>query len=515
MFSDKDLKQFEKKNIPIETINEQISHFKNGFPFATLVRPATISDGIFAFNDDEVKALISYYETHQKNYDVIKFVPASGAASRMFKNLYAFMTTYTGTPNQIIAYEKQKGNQSVKYFFEHLKKFAFYNSLKKVMAESGYDLEDCLEKKYFKIILEYFLTDKGLNYANRPKALLLFHKYEDACRYAFEEHLVEGANYAQAENGKVKIHFTVSPDHMELFKDTLNQKKVRYESKFMSHFEVTYSVQKPSTDTIAVTPKNEPFRNADGSILFRPGGHGALIENLNELEADIIFIKNIDNVVPDRLKPETYKYKKVLGGYLLQIKDQVDDYLEWLDEGSATPEELMAMKDFAIKKLNIPIDEDTFKTMEPIEQTDYLYTLFNRPIRVAGMVKNEGEPGGGPFWVFANNKESLQIVEKAQIDFENPQQAAMAEKATHFNPVDLVCATRDFKGNLFDLHDFIDPDTGFISDKSKDGRKLKALELPGLWNGAMAEWITIFVEVPIITFNPVKIVNDLLRDNHQ
>lgn len=514
--SERDHQQLKEKDLTPEDINRQIEQFKKGFPFIKLDRPATNDDGIFDFSEERTDELVNYYEQEQKNYDIIKFVPASGAASRMFKNLYAFMQDFTGTEEQLSYLEKQTDFHSVKYFLDHLHDFAFFTDLKRVMRESGYSIDEQYRNKNYKVIIEYLLTEKGLNYANKPKALLLFHKYENSARMSMEEHLVEGANYVQNSRGKVNLHFTVSPEHQEDFQHALRQRKVKYESEFRVHYDVNFSQQKPSTDTIAVTPENAPFRTRDGLLLFRPGGHGALIENLNELDNDIVFIKNIDNVVPDRLKVYTYRYKKLIGGYLLKVKSKVDEYLELLDEGSATHKELEEMRAFAENYLNIHNHKQAFNKKEHIEKIDILYNQLNRPIRVCGMVKNEGEPGGGPFWVKEpSGNKSLQIVEKAQINFDDTAQAEIVSKSTHFNPVDLVCSLTDFKGNNFDLKEFVDPNTGFISEKSKDGKTLKAQELPGLWNGAMADWITVFVEVPVITFNPVKVVNDLLRENHR
>jgi hypothetical protein len=329
-----------------------------------------------------------------------------------------------------------------------------------------------------------------------------------------EEHLVEAAEYSN--NGKVaKLHFTVSQEHLDIFKKIVNYVVPKYEKQFGIKYDISFSVQKPSTDTIAVDMNNEPFRDKNGKLVFRPGGHGALIQNLNDLHKEIIFIKNIDNVVPDRFKATTYKYKKVLGGYLFRLQQQQFEYLELLDDGDVTNEELDEITAFAKDKLMIDIP-DFFSTYNEIEKVDFLYGKLNRPMRVCGMVKNEGEPGGGPYFTRNSSDEiSLQIVESSQIDHKNEKQEAMFRSSTHFNPVDLVCATQDFKGNSFNLPDYVDPETGFISLKSKDGKDLKAMELPGLWNGAMADWITIFVEVPILTFNPVKTVNDLLRETHQ
>lgn len=512
-----DLQLLKEKNLTVEDIKEQIDSFKRGFPYIKLDRPATPGDGIFVFREEETDELVTLFEEKRKKYAMLKFVPASGAASRMFKSLYSFMQDYTGSMKELEELEKQKDNfNSVKYFLDHIQNFAFYSALKRSLRETGYSIDEQLNQKNYKPILEHLLTNKGLDCANKPKALLLFHKYHNSARMSMEEHLVEGANYVQSSRGKVKIHFTVSPEHKENFHHELSQRKIKHESELRVNYDVSFSEQKQHTDTIAVGLDNKPFRNSDGSLLFRPGGHGALIENLNDLDADIVFIKNIDNIVPDHLKRPTFRYKKLLGGYLLKVKSKVDEYLELLDEGSATGEELEEMRDFTENYLNIHNNKEAFNKKEHIEKTDILYNQLNRPIRVCGMVKNEGEPGGGPFWVkeFSGNR-SLQIVEKAQINFDDTQQAEIVKHSTHFNPVDLVCAIKDFRGDAFNLKEFTDPQTGFISIKSKDGKSLKAQELPGLWNGAMADWITIFVEVPIVTFNPVKIVNDLLRENHQ
>ncbi len=515
MFTDRDLQQLEEKGIDIKTVEKQLENFKKGFPYVVLVAPATVGNGIYAFNDDEVDTWESYYNNHYDEHEILKFVPASGAASRMFKHLHEFRQKYKGTPEDIAEYEADKSFNSVYTFFTNIKKFAFFDALKDVLAKDGYDIDELLKNKDFNTILDYFLYDKGLGYSKLPKGLLLFHKYADGPRMALEEHLVEAARYAVNKDGVATVHFTVSPEHQKKFENAVSTKKGKYENKYNVKLDVSYSQQKPSTDTIAVDMNNEPFRNEDGTILFRPGGHGALIENLNDLEGDIIFIKNIDNVVPDRLKEPTIKYKKVIGGLLLNLQDKTFEYLDELEEGNVSDDKLKEMENFAKEKLNIFIP-GAYEGYDKMEKIDFLYNKFNRPIRVCGMVKNEGEPGGGPFWVKNENDEiSLQIVESSQIDLSNPEQKEIVNKATHFNPVDLVCGVRDFNGEPFDLREFVDPNTGFISQKSKDGRDLKAQELPGLWNGAMADWNTVFVEVPLITFNPVKTVNDLLREQHQ
>jgi len=515
MFTQNDLKQFQAKGIDVKTIEQQIENFKNGFPFVQLVAPATLESGLKTFTTAEVDKLIQFYDKNREDYEILKFVPASGAASRMFKTLFEYREKCT-TPEEADALlNSDKGFNSVYNFISSIQKFAFYGDLKKVMAENDSDLDTSLSGKDYKTIIDFLLEDKGLGYAALPKALLKFHSYNDGARMAMEEHLVEGANYGQNSDGRVSVHFTVSPEHADRFIEEINQVKDKYEGLFNVTYELTFSIQKSSTDTIAVDNKNKPFRNLDESIVFRPGGHGALIENLNDREGEIIFIKNIDNIVPDKLKPETYRFKRVIGGYLIELRDKIVEYLEKLADGNLSDNDLKKILTFAKEKLFL-IPGNDYEEMSQIEKVDYLFTKLNRPIRICGMVKNEGEPGGGPFWIKNTEGEvSLQIVESSQIDLTNETQKQIFSSSTHFNPVDLVCYVRDFNGEQFDLREFIDPTTGFISIKSKDGRELKAQELPGLWNGAMADWITVFVEVPIITFNPVKTVNDLLRKEHQ
>ncbi len=517
--STNDKKQLEGLNISVEQVERQVNQFKTGFPYSDLIAPATIGNGIVKFSDTEVQELIKQFNEDKQYYDILKFIPASGAASRMFKNIYSFIEEYKGKeiPEDFLRKENIKAD-SIESFFINIRDFAFYDDLKTKMAECDKDINTLLNENKLVDIAEFLLENKGLGYGKLPKALLKFHKYKETSRYALEEHLVEAAQYstAETEEGVVaQLHFTVSQEHLDIFKKVVEEVVPQYEEQFGIKYDITYSVQKPSTDTIAVDLNNEPFRNNDGSLLFRPGGHGALIQNLNDLHKEIIFIKNIDNVVPDRLKPTTYDYKKVLGGYLFRLQQQQFEYLNLLDEGCLADDEIDEIAKFAKEKLMIDIP-NYYKTYNEIEKIDFLYGKLNRPMRICGMVKNEGEPGGGPYWVRNSNDEiSLQIVESSQMNHNDEEQESIFQAATHFNPVDLVCATQDFKGNSFNLNDYIDVNTGFISKKSKDGKDLKALELPGLWNGAMADWINIFVEVPILTFNPVKTVNDLLRDTHQ
>jgi len=505
MFTKKDIEQIEKQNLTIKEVETQLERFKKGFPFLNLAKPATIGDGIIQLDEAEVNAYAKLYDDRKP--EALKFVPASGAASRMFKFLFEF---YGQAKDQYESIEKIE-NDKVKKFFKDIKKFAFYNELKETLQSAGYTMDKLLENGEFKTVLHYLLTEEGMNYGAKPKAVLSFHQEGNKIKTAFEEHLAEGAEYAKNAHGKVKIHFTISPEHAVMFDELLQKVKSEYEQKLTVQFEISYSQQKPSTDTVAVDLDNNLFRNEDSSLLFRPGGHGALIENLNDLTSDIIFIKNIDNVVPDRLKDETIRYKKALAGVLLAFQEKIYHFLEIIESGNITDDLLDEIVDFIRNDLCYRVNPE-----KGDDEKDILFAVLNRPIRVCGMVKNEGEPGGGPFWVsHPDNHADLQIVEKSQINQNDPEQVDILKQSTHFNPVDLVCCIKDYKGEKFNLLQYRDPETGFISKKSKDGKDLKAQELPGLWNGAMANWNTVFVEVPVITFNPVKTVNDLLRPEHQ
>jgi hypothetical protein len=514
MFSNNDLKQIAARQISMETIERQLNDFKNGYPFARLQAPATKGNGIRNFTEKEIHELITNFDRTAKDMKLVKFVPASGAATRMFKHLFEFREQAEKKKYDANMPEDEDFN-SIGYFFSHLNKFAFYDDLRRIMSRAGENIDDCLKKKDYNTLLDYVLTPKGLNYGNLPKGLIKFHHYGTFSRTATGEHLVEGAHYCASRSKHVTVHLTVSPEHLSNFKDLIAYVQPYYESMFGVSYDISFSVQKPSTDTLAVDTDNKPFREKDGSLVFRPGGHGALIENLNDLDYDLVFIKNIDNVVPDRLKAETHRYKKLLGGLLLQIQGKAFSLLRALDKKPPSEEVIREAVQFCENQAYISFPTD-FGRWEESKKVKFLHNILNRPIRICGMVRNEGEPGGGPFWVKNKQGEvSLQIVESSQINLSNPEQKKIFQSSTHFNPVDLVCSLKNYKGEKFDLHNFIDQNTGFISIKSKDGKQLKALELPGLWNGAMANWITVFVEVPIITFNPVKTVNDLLREQHQ
>ena len=505
MITPEDKALLEKKGISEAQIAEQLACFEKGFPFLQLDGAASIEKGILAPAENELNTYLQAWDTYkQSDKNIVKFVPASGAASRMFKNLFEFLGADYDIPTT--DFEKK--------FFNNIQDFAFYTDLNVACEKNnGKGIETLVNEGNYKPVVANLLEEAGLNYGALPKGLLKFHKYDNGARTPLEEHLVEGALYAAGTTGKVNVHFTVSTEHRDLFKALVEEKVSEYAQKYNIEYSVSFSEQKPSTDTIAADMENKPFRD-NGKLLFRPGGHGALIENLNDLDADIVFIKNIDNVVPDRLKDETVTYKKLIAGVLVTLQKQAFEYLELLDSGKYTHEQLeeiirFVQQDLCCRKTDI-------KELEDAELVIYLRNKLNRPMRVCGMVKNVGEPGGGPFLAYnPDGTISLQILESSQIDMKDEEKKAMFEKGTHFNPVDLVCAVRDYKGNKFDLVKYVDKATGFISYKSKSGKELKALELPGLWNGAMSNWNTVFVEVPLGTFNPVKTVNDLLREQHQ
>lgn len=505
MFSEKDLKQIALRGITEEQVNSQLKSISEGFPYLRLKSAATVGNGVSVFSDDERKDFVAGWNSYKaEGHKVVKFVPASGAASRMFKNLFAFASA---------PYDKPETDFEKK-FFEDIKKFAFAGELSAACQKNnGKTIDELIAGGDYKAVVNNLLNAEGLNYGQLPKGLLLFHSYQEGPRTPMEEHLVEAALYASS-NSEANVHFTVSSDHKDLFRARVQQTVDKYAEKYGIKYNVSFSEQKPSTDTIAANADNTPFRNADGSLLFRPGGHGALIENLGDIDADVVFIKNIDNVVPDRLKDDTVEYKQLLAGVLVAMQRRAFGYLRLLDTGNYSHEQVEEIIRFVQHELFCR--KDDIKHLEDAELVIYLKQKLNRPMRVCGVVRNVGEPGGGPFVAYnSDGTTSLQILESSQIDPANKEYVQMFRQGTHFNPVDLVCALKNYKGEKFDLKRYVDPLTGFISSKSKDGKELKALELPGLWNGAMSDWSTIFVEVPLSTFNPVKTVNDLLRDQHQ
>ena len=508
-FTNEDLKQIAALGLTQADVDKQIENFRKGFPKTQLIQAATVENGgILRLDDDQINHYAALYREASKGKKILKFVPASGAATRMFKDLYSFTATYFG-----IDYKIEKEHPSVKEFLEKIRTFAFFDDLVACMAKHQADFSDYMDRGDFSTVINFLLKDQYMGYGNLPKGLLKFHKYGHLQRTPLEEHIVEGAEYARMSDDTVNLHFTVSPEHRALFRKKVAEVKRYYEDAFHVKLHITFSEQKHYTDIIAVDEQNNPVRDDNGRLVFRPGGHGALIENLNEQRADLIFVKNIDNVVPDWMKHTTIIYKKVLAGLLLKLQQQCFDSLRLLDKG-VKPAQLKAIEDLIQRDLHLELPAD-YSGLDNSEKAARLHTLLNRPMRICGMVRNQGEPGGGPF-VTRNTQgvNSLQIVETAQINRNDPKQEAILASATHFNPVDLVCSTKNYRGRYFDLRQFIDPATGFISKKSKGATILKSQELPGLWNGAMAHWITLFVEVPLATFNPVKTVNDLLRKEH-
>ena len=485
MLSEKDLTQLSKRGITPAELNQQVDFFKSGFPWMNLEKSASIGNGIFQFSAEQLQEFIDRFDQQKTSLSILKMVPASGAATRMFKSLFEFLST-------------GEENKECTKFFDELDHFAFFPELKMLM-EGKDDSADILQK---------LLGSEGMDYGQKPKGLLAFHAYPEGARTPLEEHIVEAAAYAS--NGqKARLHFTVSPEHRSGFEQLVNKLVPKWEAQTGIQFEITFSEQKPATDTIAVNPDNSLFRESDGSLLFRPAGHGALLENLNDLKADIIFIKNIDNVVPDALKQPTIAYKKALGGLLLWILEGIDHLDRQLLENPSESTIKEALQEMATYVGFVPAV--SFNSLSQAEKVAKIREVLARPTRVCGVVKNTGEPGGGPFWCQdSKGNFTLQLVESAQIDMKNEDQKAKFHQASHFNPVDLVCATRGLN-----LLNFRDMNTGFITDKTKDGKELKAMELPGLWNGAMSDWNTLFVEVPLETFNPVKTVTDLIRPAHQ
>lgn len=467
----------EEHGLTPAALETQLKNFREGFPFLPVTRAASCGDGIRVLDAAGIEQAAARYDRAKESLRVVKFVPASGAATRMFKDLFEFVREgrRTAVVGELLA---------------NRRRFAFWPELRTIVGD------DADERRTVENIVA-----EGLRYGETPKGLVSFHRYGDEVRKAVEEHLVEGAQYAAA-GGEVKIHFTVSPEHLTRFEALLVEKIPVYESRFEVKYRISFSVQDPSTDTLAVNPDCTPFRRADGRLLFRPAGHGALIGNLGKIDADIVFVKNIDNVTTDARRGDTVLYKKALAGVLLALQERIFEYLMALEVPGAELEPIAA---FIENELCVKLPKDY--------GTALLRQVLDRPIRVCGMVRNEGEPGGGPFWVAgADGLETLQIAESNQIA---PEKRELMRSATHFNPVDLVCSFRTSKGGRFDLREFVNPATGFISRKSDGGRELLAQELPGLWNGAMARWNTVFVEVPITTFSPVKVVTDLLRPEHQ
>ena len=503
MFTKEDIGQIEQRGSSVKTVEEQVERFRKGFPWMKIVAPATPERGILVLTDDEVAAAGQYYEAAQIS-GKCKFVPASGAASRMFKDLFSGL-------DALKAGKELSDDAPAAKFVDQIAEFAFY-------TPEMFGEKVCSCPEYRKDVLSRTLTDEGLGYGSKPKGVLKFHKYTDGeIRTAFAEHLVEAQNYMRNEDGTANLVVTISPEHQHLFEEAYAEVKAAYEAKYGVKYNISFTFQDKATDTVAVDVENRPFRTETDSLLFRPAGHGALIYNLNKLEEEVVSIKNIDNVANERLLPETATWKKVLLGKALELRDKIFGYLNALDacsepcsdECKALCDEIEAFLDKTLCII-LPAAADCAARVAVLREK------LNRPIRVAGMVKNQGEPGGGPFIIAEKDgSTSLQVLESVQINMSDDHARNALASATHFNPVDIVCCLHDYKGQNFDLLKYVDEDAGFISSKSYQGRELKALELPGLWNGAMSKWNTLFVEVPLATFNPVKVVLDLLRPAHQ
>jgi len=508
-----DATQIEACGLTVAQVKKQHQFFVRGQLHTLLEKPAVVADGIIRFQAFESQQLVAYFDKKKHLYGLLKFVPASGAATRMFKALIEFVNQFNPETQTFNEYVNKNKAHALKTFQAGMEKLPFYGLVIRHLKEIFKDYDACNEDEKIVLFINHLLTPQGFNFQNLPKGLVPFHRYKNHLATPFEEHLFEAALYVKNKDATA-LHFTVSENHLQLFENHLEKIRKIVSEKTEVQFNVTFSFQKKSTDTLAVSMNNAPFRNRSGELAFRPGGHGALIENLNERTEQLIFIKNIDNVVVHQYEKEVAYYKKMLGGLLMKLQKESFAYLRDL-ENPIDQAKLNTVKKFLVEQFNIflPVDFEKY-TFE--NKAAFIQAKLDRPIRVCGMVRNEGEPGGGPFWVKDDlGNLSLQIVESAQVNKKNKQQEKILKSATHFNPVDIVCGVYDYRGNKFDLTRFVDENAVFIAEKSIDGQTIKALELPGLWNGGMADWNTVFVEVPLITFNPVKTVNDLFKPAHQ
>lgn len=513
-FSEKDIKQIEQHNLSVKKVKQQISQFERGINYTNIDSAATVGNGILQLSYENISEYISLFDKQKDHISIVKFVPASGAATRMFKFLFRFLKEYRPIEQSLNAYINRNGLKDLPLFLVGLEKFSFYDNVLKHLKTAGIDYQKLNINEKAHAFVKAMLDKNELNFGDYPKGLFPFHKYNNDVSTAFEEHLFEMAFYG-SKHVPLKLHFTISERHKDKFTEEFKRIEERVKKITGFKYDISYSYQHKSTDTITLTTKNKLFRNDDGSLFFRPSGHGALLKNLNAIDADLIFINNIDNVVVKHYKSEVAKYKKVLAGKLLTIRTNVFEYIRLLKSEKLSEEKLNEIGVFISNTLNFSISNE-FEKYSHKYKIEYLIDALNRPIRICGMVKNEGEPGGGPFWIKDEaGRLSLQIVESAQVNKKVKSQKQIMENATHFNPVDIVCAIKDFENKTFDLQKFVNQKANFITMKTKVGKDIKALELPGLWNGSMARWNTIFVEVPILTFNPVKTVNDLLKPSHQ
>jgi len=511
--SEQDLGQIKQHGVSLENIQKQLAILKKGIAKMELLEAATVENGILKFSIVEFVEKATFFDENKSGLKLLKFVPASGAATRMFKFLTVFLNEFDIERESINAYINRKKDTKLPVFIVGMDKLPFFDIIYKKLKEEFFNFDSFPRdyKNYY--FIKFMLDPEYFNFASKPKGILPFHEYAVNVATPIEEHLYE-CGYYSSSNNQSYLHFTVSESHQKQFEQIISNVKDKVEEETNTNIEVRYSYQHKSTDSIAVNMNDEAFRTEDGKLLFRPGGHGALIENLNQLDADIIFVKNIDNVILHN-NDTIALYKKALAGILIELQQQIFTFLNLIDLYTVENNQIDEIKGFLKGKLNVEVKAD-FDLYTFENKIKVLKAILNRPIRVCGMVKNEGEPGGGPFWVKNAQKEiSLQIVESSQVDLSNKKQAKIMANATHFNPVDLVCATKNYKNEKFDLHQFVDENSGFIVEKNYLGKDIKSYELPGLWNGAMANWLTVFVEVPLITFNPVKTVNDLLKEAHQ
>ena len=518
LFTQADLEQMAELGITEDEARRQLAILARGQRWATLVRPCTVGDGIVQLDPQDQERFISRWQAGADEGRISAFVPASGAATRMF----AFLQRIRNEVDEVtldtaaeICGRASGDFREFRVFVRSLEEFAFLEPLAEVMGKAGISLQEKLQSGVYNDILDFLLEPQGLNYSSLPKALIPFHRYSDFFRTAMEEHLVESVRNLQDLKQVCRLHFTVAPENQAEVEAHGREAAAKYREHLGVQYELTFSTQSPGTNTLAVDLENRPFRKLDGNLLFRPGGHGALLQNLNQLQGDIVLIKNIDNAVTDERRDLVVLHQRILAGMLLKVQDEVFNYLTLLSSGSFEASDLQRVLDFVVQQLN-PSVEEQLRTCGDEEKIAKIFDLLNRPLRVCGMVVNRGEPGGGPFWVKdASGRLSLQIVEQAEIDRSSPEQVTILEGSTHFSPAQIVCGLRDFQGEPFDLNHFADQGAVFVTRKTEEGKELKALELPGLWNGGMAYWNTIFVEVPEETFNPVKTVNDLLRPGHR
>lgn len=516
MFTNDDINAIKNTGVSFDQVVQQLETFNQGIPFVNLKKPATIGDGILQLSESSQQCYISIFDNAAEKLRTVNFIPASGAATRMFKKLIRFLEEYDYNKQSLNAFTNLKGANEIRLFLIGITKFPFFKEVFSQIKNNYPEFDNFKEGHKLYLFVEALISSDGFGYGDFPKGLLPFHNYKGKLVTAFEEHLNESKQYNRDKDNKTYLHFTVDASKLKSFQEKFQDIQDQIESQNKASYEVSYSLQDPKTKTIAVDLDNQPFRDDSGKLVFRPAGHGALIVNLNQIDADLIFIKNIDNVVVKEYQAEVATYKKILGGILIQIQKEIFEILNLLDqEKQLSQSEIHRIKDYMECTLNIcfPLD---FEKFSDFHQLDFLYMMLHRPIRVCGMVVNEGEPGGGPFWVKKDNGcLELQIVESSQVNKDISKQQKILQQSTHFNPVDIICGVRDYKGEKFDLTKYVDQQSGFITEKSYQGRVLKALELPGLWNGAMSNWNTLFVEVPLLTFNPVKSVTDLLKSAHQ